>query len=397
MNSLEALLDSSFPYRPENAERLVVLGMSGGVDSSLCAFLLKRQGYRVVGLFMKNWEELDEFGVCQSARDFADVEQVCSDLDIPCYSVDFVEEYREQVFSHFVEEYRQGFTPNPDILCNREIKFKVFFDHAMKLGADFLATGHYCQNMLINGRHRLVKGIDPGKDQTYFLYTMKEEVLKKVLFPLGGLLKSQVRELAHYAKIATSEKKDSTGICFIGERNFKPFLSQYLAPKKGAFISVTGEIVGQHDGHQFYTIGQRKGLGLGGQGAPWFVVGKNPASNEVVVVRGEEHPALFADDLEAFELSFVNDDAKNFLSSSPLFAKNRYRQADQEVRECRVIGDDRLFVSFVHPQRALTPRQSIVFYIDMEGQRVCLGGGMIESVAPSYYARKAELPSTLGT
>lgn len=387
-------LDTLFPYDPKNASKMVVLGMSGGVDSSVCAYLLKRQGYKVVGLFMKNWEEKDEFGVCQSAKEYADVIKVCEALDIAYYSVDFVKEYRENVFEHFLKEYEQGHTPNPDILCNREIKFKVFFDHAMKLGADFLATGHYCQNKVLHGRPRLVKGVDPGKDQTYFLYAIKEEVLAKVLFPIGGLLKPQVREIAQMMKLATSEKKDSTGICFIGERNFKPFLSQYLRPQKGDFIDLEGVKVGTHEGHQFYTLGQRKGLGLGGQGAPWFVVGKNPKANTVCVVRGEEHPALYSDNLEAIELSFINEDGPKFLHEK-LYAKNRYRQKDQDVLSCNLEGE-RLTVEFTHPQRALTPRQSIVLYADMGGERVCLGGGMIDTVGESYYTGKRELPSVLG-
>jgi len=392
----ETLLSKHFTPDPANAQKTVVVGMSGGVDSSVSALILKFLGYKVIGLFMKNWEENDEHGVCQASKEYADVASVCEKLDIPYYSVEFVEEYRKAVFDFFLKEYAEGHTPNPDILCNREIKFKVFFDYARKLGADFLATGHYCQNKMINGRHRLVKGADANKDQTYFLYTMKEEVLKHVLFPIGGLEKSVVRELARDAGLSTQDKKDSTGICFIGERNFKPFLARYLAPKKGPFVSLEGEVVGEHEGAQFYTLGQRKGLGLGGQGEPWFVVAKKMERNEVVVVRGERHPALFCDELWANELSFVNSDWESLISDGPVGVKNRYRQADQ-VASAALLDDNRLHLQFVHPQRSITPRQSVVLYKEIEGEMVCLGGGMIVSGGDSYQEQKRELPEVVGT
>jgi tRNA-uridine 2-sulfurtransferase len=377
-------------------DTMVVVGMSGGVDSSVTAYLLKEQGYKVVGLFMKNWEELDESGVCQSSKEFADVVKVCEQLDIPYYSVDFVEEYRERVFQTFLDDYAKGLTPNPDILCNREIKFDVFFKYARGLGADFLATGHYCQNKVIGGRHRLVKGVDPGKDQSYFLHAISEEVLPHVLFPIGHLEKAEVRNLAMKAGLATKEKKDSTGICFIGERNFRPFLSQYLAPKKGPFVSLDGESVGEHDGAQFYTIGQRKGLGLGGQGEPWFVVDKKMESNEVIVVRGERHPRLFADELWAIDLNWINLDGQQVAQqASKLFAKTRYRQPDQGVSRGN-FSSEQWHLVFDHPQRALTPRQSLVMYCEMEGEMVCLGGAMIDRLGASYYERNIELPATLG-
>lgn len=379
------LLNQLFPYNAEYAKKCVVVGMSGGVDSSVAALALKNQGYKVIGLFMKNWEEEDENGVCQSSKEFEDVERVCEAQDIPYYSVEFVKEYRDNVFSHFLNEYEQGHTPNPDILCNREIKFKVFYEHAMKLGADFLATGHYCQNLFIEGAQRLVKGLDPSKDQSYFLYAIEGHVLERVIFPLGGLLKSQVRELAREAGLATQDKKDSTGICFIGERNFKQFLGQYLRPKKGEFRDLEQRVVGEHMGMQFYTIGQRKGLGLGGQGRPWFVAKKDPAKNIVYVVRGEEHPALYAQELWANELTWI---AGEFQHQLPLhcWAKSRYRQKDQA---CVIESLDQgvAHVTFESPQRSLTPRQSVVFYLDWQGQRVCLGGGMIQSAGQSFWEK----------
>lgn len=371
-----------------NSNKTVIVGMSGGVDSSVTAALLKEQGYRVIGLFMKNWEELDENGVCQSAKDFQDVIKVCEALDIPYYSVEFVKEYRDNVFKHFLAEYEAGHTPNPDILCNREIKFKVFFDKAMELGADYLATGHYCQHIAVGERSFLVKGEDPGKDQTYFLYTMKEEILKKVLFPLGGLQKSEVREIARKYNLATKDKKDSTGICFIGERNFKNFLSQYIQMKPGQFENLKGEVVGEHDGAAYYTIGQRKGLGLGGQGEPWFVVDKDIERNVVIVERGESHSALYCDELWANELSFVQDDwlEKQKLPLK-LKCKVRYRQPDQDC-VLEKVEEGIAHVSFLESQRAVTVRQSIVFYQDLkDGQRACVGGAMIAKRGQTHYER----------
>jgi len=369
-----------------NTNKTVIVGMSGGVDSSVCAALLKEQGYKVIGLFMKNWEEFDEHGVCQSSKEYADVISVCEKLDIPYYSVDFIEEYRNQVFSHFVEEYKLGFTPNPDILCNREIKFKVFFEKAMEMGADYLATGHYCQNHLENGVHHLKKGADPLKDQSYFLYTIKKEILEKVLFPVGDIPKTEVRRIAAKYDLSTKEKKDSTGICFIGERNFKNFLSNYVTFTDGDFETLDGTKVGRHTGAVYYTIGQRKGLGLGGQGEPWFVVGKDMKRNVVIVERGETHPHLYSDTLTATDLSFVNGEWNKPLPFK-CKAKIRYRQKDQECIVTKIEGD-KIFVEFAVPQRAITPRQSVVFY---DGD-ICLGGAMIESAGPTYYELKKELP-----
>lgn len=345
--------------------KTVVVGMSGGVDSSVSALLLKQAGYRVIGLFMKNWEEKDERGVCTSTKDYEDVIKVCETLDIPYYSVNFVKEYWDHVFTHFVEELKLGYTPNPDILCNREIKFKCFFDKALQLGADFLATGHYCQTE--NGA--LLKGLDPLKDQSYFLYTLKNEILKKVLFPIGHLEKTTVRALARAHGIPTAEKKDSTGICFIGKRDFKPFISQYISYQKGNFETLDGTVVGRHDGTAYYTIGQRKGLGVGGPGEAWFVVAKDVLRNVVVIEQGSDHPALYKQHIEATDITWVGAPPELPLSCT---AKIRYRQADQACTITKIEGD-RLFVSFDEPQRSVTPRQSIVFY---QGA-LCLGGGMI--------------------
>lgn len=364
----------------EKSETTVIVGMSGGVDSSVCAALLKEEGYKVIGLFMKNWEEKDEFGVCQSSLEYADVIRVCEKLDIPYYSVDFIQEYKTQVFDHFVEEYKLGFTPNPDVLCNREIKFKVFFEKALELGADFLATGHYCQKREdLNGEFSLIKGADPLKDQSYFLYTIRSEILKKVLFPIGHLPKTEVRKIAEKYDLATKHKKDSTGICFIGERNFKNFLSNYVTFKDGNFEMLDGSVVGRHTGATYYTIGQRKGLGLGGQGEAWFVVGKDIKRNVVIVERGETHPAMYADNLVATDLSFTKGEFKQSLPFK-CKAKIRYRQVDQDCTITDITGG-KITVEFDIPQRAITPRQSIVFY---DGDN-CFGGAMIEKSGPTYY------------
>jgi tRNA-specific 2-thiouridylase len=352
-------------------KKRIVVGMSGGVDSSVTALLLKEQGHEVIGLFMKNWEEKDPFGQCTSAADYEDVVRVCEQIGIPYYSVNFVKEYWDSVFSHFLEELKAGYTPNPDILCNREIKFKVFFQKALELGADFLATGHYAQT---DGK-KLLRSRDQEKDQTYFLYTLKSEILSRVLFPIGGLTKKELRAIARQHNLATSEKKDSTGICFIGERNFREFLKPYLAYNPGNFETLEGKVVGKHEGAAYYTIGQRKGLGIGGRadgsGEAWFVVGKEMKRNVVFVAQGTDHPALYAPSLTATEISWVSGQAP--VLPFRCHAKIRYRQTDQECLIEKIEGD-RIFVSFSTPQRAVTPRQSIVFY---DGE-VCLGGAMIE-------------------
>jgi tRNA-specific 2-thiouridylase len=340
--------------------KTVVVGMSGGVDSSVSALLLKNQGYNVIGLFMKNW---DEEGPCQAAKEFEDVVRVCETLQIPYYNVNFVEEYRESVFAQFLADYQAGLTPNPDILCNREIKFKVFLEKALTLGADYLATGHYCQ---LDDQSRLLRGADPDKDQSYFLHAVKQDALRKVLFPIGHLLKKEVRELARQAGLATAEKKDSTGICFIGKRDFKPFLSQFIGTQPGNFETLNGQIVGRHEGAAFYTLGQRKGMGLGGEGDAWYVVGKDLSRNVVHVERGANHPALFKNQLHTQDLTWVAEPPLTYPFRCT--AKIRYRQQDTP---CILHADGT--VQFDEPQRAITPGQSVVFY----QQELCLGGGVI--------------------
>lgn len=361
-----------------NPTFVVAVGMSGGVDSSVAAALLKAQGHQVLGLFMKNWEEVDERGVCRASEDFADVEDVCQRLDIPYYTVEFVKEYRERVFDKMVTAYGSGVTPNPDVLCNREIKFHLFFKKAMALGADYLATGHYCQNLHIGpgGGRALVKGVDFEKDQSYFLYTMKKELLERILFPLGGLLKTQVRKMAAHFALPNKDKKDSTGLCFIGERNFRPFLSRYLPLRPGPLKKLNGEVVGVHQGAAYYTVGQRKGLGLGGLGRPWFVVGKDVAQNVVWAERGEDHPALYSRRLWAHSLSWVDEGFSPTLPFS-CQAKIRYRSPDQECT-IEAMGSSSMEVVFKKPQRAVAPGQSIVFYRGRE----CLGGAVIERSSP---------------
>lgn len=366
----------------KNGEKTVVVGMSGGVDSSVTALLVMLQGYKVIGLFMKNWDETNPDGSCTADLDYQDVIKVCEKLDIPYYSVNFVKEYWDGVFEEFLNDYRKGFTPNPDILCNREIKFKVFYQRAKLLGADFLATGHYCQAE--NGQ--LKKAVDQNKDQTYFLYAVQREVFKDVLFPIGHLPKPKVRELASRFELATMAKKDSTGICFIGERNFKNFLSQYIETSKGNFVDINGKVLGQHDGVCFYTLGQRKGMGIGGPGEAWFVVAKNFDKNEVVLAQGQDHPALYADGLTAVELNWLKDLPEGSFRCK---AKVRYRQPEQA---CTVTREgDSVKVIFDEPQRAMTPRQSVVFYDEED----CLGGGIISEISPSYHVLGRGLPKVL--
>lgn len=359
-----------------NQEKLVVVGMSGGVDSSVTAWLLKRQGYRVLGLFMKNWEETDSSGNCTSEQDYQDVAHTASLLDIPYRSVDFVKEYRDSVFSHFLKEYELGFTPNPDILCNREIKFKAFFNYAMSLGADFLATGHYAKT---DGK-RLLSARDLDKDQTYFLYAMDGQVLSKVLFPLGDLTKPEVRQLAREAQLPTFAKKDSTGICFIGERDFREFLSNYIKPRPGEFRTLDNLRVGDHHGVMFYTLGQRRGLGLGGPGERWFVVKKDIPNNIVYVERGTDHPLLLTHTVMVGEESWIGSPPDFPFSCQ---ARLRHRQSPQNCHVRRIntsnSNEPLLEVYFEKPQRAIALRQSIVFY----DESVCLGGGILVAQGPS--------------
>jgi tRNA-specific 2-thiouridylase len=350
------------------SKQKVIVGMSGGVDSSVSALLLKEQGYEVVGLFMKNWEE---DGICPAAVDFEDVSEVCKKIGISYYTVNFIKEYQELVFKDFLEESLAGRTPNPDILCNKQIKFKVFFEKAKELGADFLATGHYCQTKVIDGHTRLIKGFDQKKDQSYFLCAVQEYVLKEVLFPIGHMEKSEVRRIALDAGLAVARKKDSTGICFVGKRNFKEFLSQHLKATPGNFERLSGEVIGMHDGLPYYTIGQRRGLGIGGEGDAWFVVGKDLEKNVVYIEQGEEHPALYCQKLIADRISWVaNEPPGPFPYSCK--AKVRYRQEDVP---CTIdaIDHHHLKVVFDHPLRAVTTGQSVVFY---QGD-ICLGGARI--------------------
>ena len=363
----------------------IVVGMSGGVDSAVAAARLKAQGYKVLAVFMKNWQ--DDGEGCSAEEDFAQVKKVCAQLKLDYYAVEFQKEYWDHVFTHFLQEYEQGYTPNPDILCNREIKFKSFWQKALALGG-MVATGHYAQTKLIAGETALLKGSDPGKDQSYFLYTLKSSILQKVCFPVGDLLKTEVRRYARELNLSNATRKDSTGICFIGERKFQKFLANYIKAAPGKIVELeSGKIVGTHQGIFNYTLGQRKGLGLGGQGEPWFVVDKDPATKTVFVARGIHHPALFCDYLTANELTWVRTIDPPI--GRPLTAKIRYRQADQACM-IREIKDGVATVDFKMPQRAATPRQSIVFYDGDE----CLGGGMIIAPGPSYYKLKKTLPPT---
>ncbi len=346
----------------------VIVGMSGGVDSSVSALLLKQLGFRVIGLFMKNWEEpLQESGICPAAKEYEDVVRVAEQLQIPHYTVHFVEEYREAVFTRFLADLQKGLTPNPDILCNRNIKFHAFLQKAKELGGDFLATGHYCQ---LDDTKRLLRGKDPEKDQSYFLHAVSQSAFQNVLFPIGHLTKKEVRAMARQHHLPTADKKDSTGICFIGKRNFKEFLTPYLGLTPGDIETLQGERVGQHQGLAYHTIGQRKGLGLGGEGEPWYVVGKDVPRNVLLVERGSSHPALFSQELCATELHWVS------CAPGPLpfacTAKIRYRQQDQPCTILSLNGDHAT-VRFDAPQRAVTPGQSVVFY---QGE-LCLGGGTI--------------------
>lgn len=292
----------------DNSQIRVVVGMSGGVDSSVTAYLLKEQGYDVIGIFMKNWEEKDENGVCTATEDYQDVQRVAEQIGIPYYSINFEKEYWDRVFTYFLEEYKKNRTPNPDVMCNKEIKFKAFLDYAMELGADYLATGHYARvERDENGVTKMLRGVDNNKDQTYFLNQLSQEQLSKVMFPLGGMEKSEVRRIAEEAGLATAHKKDSTGICFIGERDFNEFLNQYLPAQPGKMMTYDGEIKGEHHGLMYYTIGQRKGLGIGGDGAghndPWFVVGKDITKNVLYVGQGDQNDKLYATHLDASDIS----------------------------------------------------------------------------------------------
>jgi len=352
----------------------VIVGMSGGVDSSVAALLLLEQGYRVEGLFMKNWDEDDGTEYCTAKADLADAQAVCDRIGIQLHTANFAAEYWDRVFEHFLAEYQAGRTPNPDILCNKEIKFKAFLDYAIVLGADFIATGHYARNRIVNGTGQLLKGLDANKDQSYFLHAVGGAQIAKTLFPVGELPKPQVRDIARKHDLITHDKKDSTGICFIGERRFKDFLQRYLPAQPGVIEDVDGNRVGEHHGLMYHTIGQRQGLGIGGVhgagDAPWYVVEKDLARNVLIVAQGSQHPRLFKNALLLSEVHWISGEAPAL--PARIAAKTRYRQSDQA---CVVERDgDGYRVRFNTPQRAITPGQSCVFY---DGE-VCLGGGVIE-------------------
>lgn len=363
--------------KPDNSRIKVIVGMSGGVDSSVSAFLLKQQGYQVEGLFMKNWEEDDNSEYCAAAEDLKDAQSVADKLGIHLHTINFAAEYWDNVFEYFLDEYRSGRTPNPDIICNKEIKFKAFLEFAAEeLGADYIATGHYVQRSKDSGQWQMLRGLDGNKDQSYFLYTLSHEHIGQTLFPIGHIEKPEVRKIALEQGLVTHNKKDSTGICFIGERKFKDFLGQYLPAQPGEIETAEGQIIGHHDGLMYHTLGQRKGLLIGGlkdfSEEPWYVVDKDVARNVLIVGQGANHPRLFSKGLIANQLHWVDRTGP----SAPLhcMVKTRYRQTDIP---CVItpLADGSVKVIFDEPQKAVTPGQSAVFYAD----KLCLGGGIIES------------------
>jgi len=358
------------------AGKRVIVGISGGVDSSVAALLLKQQGYEVSALFMKNWEDDDTSEYCAAREDLVDAVAVAEKIGIEIDVVNFSAEYKERVFTNFLHEYQAGRTPNPDVLCNAEIKFRAFLDHAVGLGADWIATGHYAQVREMDGIQQLLKAEDGTKDQSYFLYRLDQAQLARTLFPLGKLYKRDVREIARRAGLAVHDKKDSTGICFIGERPFREFLNRYLPDNPGDIRTPEGRLLGRHHGLMFYTIGQRQGLGVGGSrdgaGEPWYVAAKDLRSNRLIAVQGHDHPALLADRVTALDLNWVSGTPPH--CNWVYTAKTRYRQKDAA---CTLVatGAERCVIEFAEPQWAVTPGQSVVLY---ESQ-VCLGGGIIES------------------
>ncbi|MDN4503397.1 tRNA 2-thiouridine(34) synthase MnmA [Alteromonadaceae bacterium BrNp21-10] len=361
----------------QNSQYKVVVGMSGGVDSSVSAYLLQQQGYQVEGLFMKNWEEDDTDEYCAAAQDLEDAQAVADKLGIELHTINFAAEYWDNVFEYFLAEYKAGRTPNPDIMCNKEIKFKAFLEFAAEeLNADYIATGHYVQRRFENDKWQMLRGLDNNKDQSYFLYTLSHEHIAQTLFPIGHLQKPEVRAIAEQQGLVTHNKKDSTGICFIGERKFKDFLSQYLPAQPGIIETTEGEEIGRHEGLMYHTLGQRKGLYIGGKAEhgeqPWYVVEKDMLRNVLIVGQGSDHPQLYSTGLNANQLDWVDRQPMN--DSIRCTVKTRYRQQDVS---CQVNKqhDDSIQVIFDEPQKAVTPGQSVVFYQD----DICLGGGIIES------------------
>ncbi|CAM3836197.1 tRNA 2-thiouridine(34) synthase MnmA [Rheinheimera salexigens] len=372
----EILTSIKYGVMAENSSKKVIVGMSGGVDSSVSAYLLIQQGYQVEGLFMKNWEEDDNDEYCAAAEDMADAQNVCDKLGIVLHKVNFAAEYWDNVFEYFLAEYKAGRTPNPDIMCNKEIKFKAFLEFAAEaLQADYIATGHYVRRRFIDGHWQLLRGLDNNKDQSYFLYTLNEQHVSQTLFPIGELEKPEVRAIAEEQGLITHDKKDSTGICFIGERKFKDFLQQYLPAQPGDIVSVDGAVIGQHDGLMYHTLGQRKGLRIGGlrdaSEEPWYVVDKDLVNNQLIVAQGHDHPRLLSTGLIAKQLHWT--DRKGPSAELKCSVKTRYRQQDIG---CTLIPQENgdVMVTFDTPQKAVTPGQSAVFYLN----DVCLGGGIID-------------------
>lgn len=355
----------------------IVVGMSGGVDSSVSAYLLLQQGYQVEGLFMKNWEEDDTEEYCSASVDLADAQQVCDRLGIKLHTVNFSGEYWDNVFEHFLNEYRIGRTPNPDIMCNREIKFKAFLDHARVLGAQRIATGHYVRTRQSDGSFELLRGVDENKDQSYFLYALNQHQLAHAIFPIGGLDKSEVRAIARQQQFMVHAKKDSTGICFIGERKFRDFLQRFIPAQPGDIVTTDGTRIGEHGGLMYYTIGQRQGLGIGGiesgSDEPWYVVDKVLDKNQLVVAQGVDNPVLFHSKCHITDLHWISETSSK--SPAEYSAKIRYRQQDTPCRFIESEGDTAT-IEFYEPQRAITPGQALVLY---SGEQ-CLGGGTIEGV-----------------
>ena len=357
----------------------IIVGMSGGVDSSVAALLLLEQGYEVEGLFMKNWEEDDDEDYCAAAEDLKDATAVSEALNIKLHTINFSSEYWDRVFQHFLDEYRAGRTPNPDILCNKEIKFRAFLEHAQSLGAEKIATGHYARTRQNNNKTQLLRGLDNNKDQSYFLHALNQHQLSHAMFPIGEFDKPHIRELAKTNSLITHDKKDSTGICFIGERRFSTFLEKFLPAKPGEIRNLEGVVVGNHNGLMYYTLGQRKGLGIGGlkesDEEPWYVVEKDLLNNILIVAQGHNHPAMFNNTLETSQVNWIEGSEPDKNITDQLTAKIRYRQSDQKCSLTK-IDNSKYKACFKTAQRAITPGQSIVFYQD----EVCLGGGVIEAM-----------------